>query len=204
MKRFSHDKLYPFELALLLALCVTLLTGARAGAQQQELAEKVVRLHVIAESDSQEDQTVKLQVRDAVLARVEAVLESAGDAEEAADLLREMLPDLEETARRASGEEKVSVTLGRESYPTRRYEDFALPAGEYTSLRVSLGEAQGRNWWCVVYPPLCTGSVTEAASETAALDDEDVRLITEDGTEYVLRFRLMELWGQIFNKMGTE
>lgn len=201
MKRMSRDKLYPFELALLLALCVTLLSGARAGARQQELAEKVVRLHVIAVSDSDADQAVKLQVRDAVLSRVEPALEGTGDAEEAARVLREMLPQLEETARQVSGEEVVSVTLGREEYPTRRYEDFALPAGEYTSLRVELGEAQGRNWWCVVYPPLCTGSVTEAVSETAALDEEDVRLITEDGGEYVLRFRLLELWGELFNKM---
>ena len=200
MKRISRDRLYPFELALLLALCATLLTGARAGACQQALAEKVVRLHVIAVSDSPEDQAVKLRVRDAVLAQVEPQLEQAVDAAEAAAILRDMLPGLEETARTVSGEEQVRITLGRENYPTRHYEDFSLPAGEYTSLRVELGAAQGQNWWCVVYHPLCTGSVTEVARETAVLSDGDVRLITQDGEGYLLRFRLLELWGELVGR----
>jgi len=192
----KQNRLYPLELALLLALCAALLLGLQAGAGQQALADKVVRLHVIAVSDTAEDQAVKLRVRDAVLARVEPALAEAGSTAEAAAILQELLPELESTARWVSGEQQVRVTLGRESYPTRHYEEFSLPAGEYTSLRIELGAAQGKNWWCVVYPPLCTGSVTEAVQETAALDEEDLRLITEDGEGYVIRFRLMELWGE--------
>lgn len=197
----KRDKLYPFELALLLAMCVTLLLGLRWGAQQRALSDKLVRLHVIAVSDTAEDQAVKLRVRDAVLSRVEPALAEARDAGEAAEILRGLLPELENTARWISGQEQVRASLGRENYPTRHYEDFSLPAGEYTSLRIELGEARGQNWWCVVYPPLCTGSVTETVRETAALNEEELRLITEDGEGYVIRFRLMELWGELVNAL---
>jgi len=197
----ERNKFYPFELSLLLAMCLVLLAGLRIGAQQQALAEKLVRLHVIAVSDNAGDQAVKLRVRDAVLARVEPVLDQAEDAAEAVGLLEEMLPELERLARWVSGEGQVRVTLGRESYPTRHYEDFSLPAGVYTSLRIELGAAKGQNWWCVVYPPLCTGSVVETVRETSALNEEDLRLITEDGEGYVIRFRLMELWGELMEKI---
>lgn len=197
----QRDKLYPLELALLLALCVTLLLGLRVGAEQRDLADKLVRLHVVAASDTAEDQAVKLRVRDAVLARVEPALAKAESAVEAAAALQELLPELENTARWVSGLELVRVSLGREMYPTRHYEDFSLPAGEYTSLRVELGEARGQNWWCVVYPPLCTGSVTETVRETAVLNEEELRLITEDSQSYVIRFRLMELWGGLVNSL---
>lgn len=195
-----RNRLYPFELALLLSLCVTLLVGVRVGAEQRALADKVVRLHVLAVSDSEEDQAVKLRVRDAVLARLEPALEQAESAAEAAAMLEKLLPELERLARWVSGEGQVHVTLGRENYPTRRYGDFALPAGEYTSLRIELGAAEGQNWWCVVYPPLCTGSAVETVRETAALEEEELRLITGDGEGYVIRFRLMELWGELVGK----
>ena len=195
-----RNRLYPFELALLLSLCVTLLVGVRVGAEQRALADKVVRLHVLAVSDSEEDQAVKLRVREAVLARLEPALEQAESAAEAAAMLEKLLPELERLARWVSGEGQVRVTLCRENYPTRRYGDFALPAGEYTSLRIELGAAEGQNWWCVVYPPLCTGSAVETVRETAALEEEELRLITGDGEGYVIRFRLMELWGELVGK----
>ena len=193
----GRDKFYPLELALLFALSAALVLGARVGAEHKALSDKLVRLHVIAQSDTQEDQAVKLLVRDAVLARVEPALSGVKDAREAEATLRKLLPELESTARWVSGIEQVHIVLGRESYPTRHYEDFSLPAGEYTSLRVELGAAEGKNWWCVVYPPLCTGSVTDAAQETAVLDGSDVRLITEADEGYVIRFRLLELWGRL-------
>ena len=197
----EKNRLYPFEVALLLALCTALLVGLRTGARQQALSEKLVRLHVIAASDTAEDQAVKLRVRDAVLAQLEPMLAQAGGIHEASSLLNSQLEKLENTARWISGQEQVRASLGRENYPTRYYEDFSLPAGEYTSLRIELGEARGQNWWCVVYPPLCTGSVTETVRETAALNEEELRLITEDGEGYVIRFRLMELWGELVNAL---
>ena len=187
-----------WEIAALLALCLTLLLGTWAQGRQQRLAERVIRLHVIAESDGPEDQEMKLQVRDAVLAQLAPALEGLESAQEAAAAVRELLPALAEEAARVSGS-RASAALGAESYPTRRYTDFALPAGEYLSLRVTLGAGQGHNWWCVVYPPLCLQSVTALREEDAAcLSGDDWRLITEEGESYVIRFRLLELWGDLF------
>ena len=106
--------------------------------------------------------------------------------------------ELQRIAETASGG-SARVELGREPYPTREYETFSLPAGVYTSLRITLGAGSGRNWWCVVYPPLCTSGV-ETAQEAAVLSDDDVKLITEDGEGYVLRFRLLEWWGSLTGK----
>ena len=85
----------------------------------------------------------------------------------------------------------MTVTFTREHYPTRDYGSFALPAGSYPSLRVILGSGQGHNWWCVVFPPLCTAETLENAA-MEALSDDDVRLITADGTDVVIKFRVLE------------
>ena len=192
------NRLRPWETALLAALCLTLLIGVWAQGRQRALSDRVVRLHVIAASDSAEDQRVKLAVRDALLAYLTPRLEAASGAQDAAAMIAEVSAELEQIAGRVSGG-SVRIELGRESYPTREYETFSLPAGVYTSLRVTLGAGGGRNWWCVVYPPLCTAGV-DTAQETAALSADDVKLITEDGDGYVLRFRLLEWWGSLTAK----
>ena len=173
----KNDRLRPWETALLAAVCVTLLTGVWAQGRQSALADKVVRLHVIAASDS---------------------AEAASGAQDAAAVIAAASGELQRIAETASGG-SARVELGRETYPTREYETFSLPAGVYTSLRITLGAGSGRNWWCVVYPPLCTSGV-ETAQETAVLSDDDVKLITEDGEGYVLRFRLLEWWGSLTGK----
>ena len=163
----NNDRLRPWETALLAAVCVTLLTGVWAQGRQSALADKVVRLHVIASSDSAENQRVKLEVRDALLAYLSPRLEAASGAEDAAAVIAEASDELQRIAETVSGG-SARVELGREMYPTREYETFSLPAGVYTSLRVTLGAGSGRNWWCVVYPPLCTAGV-ETAQAAAAL-----------------------------------
>ena len=190
----KNNRLQPWETALLAAVCVTLLTGVWAQGRQSALADKVVRLHVIAASDSAEDQRVKLEVRDALLSYLTPRLEAASGARDAAAVIAASAPELKKIAETVSGG-SARVELGRETYPTREYETFSLPAGEYTSLRVTLGAGGGRNWWCVVYPPLCTAGV-ETAQE-ALLSEDDIKLITEDGGGYVLRFRLLEWWGSL-------
>ena len=197
MQTMKMKRLRRWETALLAAVCVALLTGVRAGAVQRDLAEKVIRLHVIAVSDSPEDQAVKLQVRDAVLAYLEPALEGVADVREAEEVLKQLLPELEELARGTSGESQVAATLDREVYPTREYDTFSLPAGEYLSLRLEIGPAQGKNWWCVVFPPLCAAAAEDADALTALLDGDDAALVTGDGEGYVLKFRLMELWDQL-------
>lgn len=188
-----HHKLRRWESALLIGLACAMLWASALGAEQDALADKVVRLHVVANSDSEADQTLKLQVRDAILA--DAASELAGlSREEALEQLTQDLPRLGKIAAQTVGEQgydyPVTVSLKEERFPTKRYDDFALPAGEYMALRVQIGSGEGHNWWCVVFPPLCMGSVEEAAE----LDDRDRALITGETEGYVVKFRAMELW----------
>ena len=195
----AERKLRPWELALLLALCFTLLCGTWAQGRQQVLAGKLVRLHVIAASDADEAQAVKLQVRDAVLAYLEPKLADVTDVDAAQEIIAANLDGVAQAACTVTPD-AVTVTLGPERYPTREYETFSLPAGVYTSLRVTLGAGAGHNWWCVIFPPLCMeSSLSDRAVET--LSDDDVKLITEDGDGYVLRFRLLELWGKLTERL---
>lgn len=184
-----------WETAALLALCVTLLLGTWAQAKQTEISDSLVRLHVIAASDEEAEQALKLRVRDAVLAYLAPKLEDAPDRDAAKELLGADLDGIREAAESAAEGRAVTVTLSRERYPLRQYEGFALPAGEYESLRVVLGEGEGHNWWCVVFPPLCL-SAAEGEKLQSVMGREDYGILTEE-EGYVLRFRILELWGEI-------
>ena len=200
MTAFSK-RLRRWELALLLGLALAALLGARLDGAQGALADKVLRLHVLANSDSQADQALKLQVRDAVLEQAEGLLAGAEDRSEAEAILAAHLPSLAAAGVEAVGAAGYSypVTASLEEscwFPTRVYEDFALPAGRYTALRVEIGAGAGRNWWCVVFPPLCLGSVSETAEETAAqagLTEREVALLAGGEGEYQIKFRAVEL-----------
>ena len=181
-------------LALVLG-CAVLLSGVWAQAAGRSLSDKLIRLHVIAASDGEEDQALKLRVRDAVLSAVEPLLSDAGDVREAERVLRDSLGELERLAEGVSGQ-RARAELSREAYPTREYEGFSLPAGVYTSLRLTLGAGAGRNWWCVVYPMLCS-SGAEEAREAAAMLGEDARVLSDDGGGWEVRFRLLEWWGEL-------
>ena len=150
-----------WEISMLLALCITLCAGVWASARSAALSGSLVRLHVVAVSDDTEEQAIKLRVRDSVLAYLEPRLEGVQDAAGARELIGSELDGIRSAAETAAEGREVSVTLGREYYPTRDYGTFALPAGSYESLRVVLGEGRGHNWWCVLYPSLCV--VDEAA-----------------------------------------
>ena len=190
-----------WELALLLGVAAAALWGVRLDGEQAALADKVVRLHVLANSDTQEDQALKLAVRDAVLAAADGVVPPGAELEEAEQALTQALPAIADAGARVVGEQGYSypVTASLEHdvwFPTKEYTDFAFPAGEYTALRVTIGEGGGRNWWCVVFPPLCLGSVTENTAETAlegGLEDREVSLITGEDEGYLVKFKAMEL-----------
>ena len=187
----SKRSIRRWESALVLALCFTICYGVFSLRQQQRLAENVVRLHVVAQSDSPHDQQVKLEVRDSVLEHLTLVLADISDREEASEVISKNLDLLRIRASDISGLPADAV-LEYESFPTRYYDSFALPAGEYLSLRIKLGEANGQNWWCVVFPPLCMPAAEESAVEAGTLTDEQIKLITETGGEYVLRFKVLE------------
>lgn len=191
-----------WEIALLLALCFTLLAGTWAGAASSHVSEGLVRLHVIAASDDATEQAIKLDVRDAVLSYLEPKLDSAADIAGAEALIEANLDGIAAAAESAAQGREVNVTLGEEYYPTREYGTFSLPAGRYQSLRVTLGEGAGHNWWCVVFPPLClTAAESEAAFED--LDGETRAIISSDGGGVQFKFRLLELWGELMELLGA-
>ena len=189
----------PWETAALLALCLTLLSGAWATSRQQHLASDLIRLHVLAVSDEEAEQALKLRVRDAVLGYLRPLLSSAPDAEAAHALLEQALSGVKAAAEAVSEGRAVSVTLGPEDYPLRRYGGFRLPAGRYDSLRVTLGAGAGHNWWCVVFPTLCLEAV-EREDLQSALDEADYALVA-DGSGYALRFWLVDAWGELMNRL---
>lgn len=191
-----------WEIALLLALCFTLLAGTWAGAASSRVSEGLVRLHVIAASDDATEQAIKLDVRDAVLSYLEPKLDSADDIAGAEALIEANLDGIAAAAESAAQGREVNVTLGEEYYPTREYDTFSLPAGRYQSLRVTLGEGAGHNWWCVVFPPLClTAAESEAAFEE--LDGETRAIISSDGGGVQFKFRLLELWGELMEFLSA-
>ena len=195
MKQENGKNLRAWEVALLMALCLTLCVGLWAQKKQSELASQVVRLHVLAVDDTESEQALKLRVRDAVLAYLSPALEGVTDRDEARGILAAHMKGIAEAAADAAEGRKVSVSLGPESYPLRRYEGFVLPAGTYESLRVVLGEGAGHNWWCVVFPPLCL-SAADADRVQSVMKPDDFALITEEDG-YELRFRIIELWGEL-------
>ena len=199
-----------WEAALLLAFGLTLTAGVWASASESALAGQVLRLHVVANSDSVRDQALKLLVRDAVLAKADLFLGGASDRQSAeqalAPYLNELVRSAEEVLEAEGCRDAVTVTLADQWFPTKEYDGFSLPAGQYRALRVTIGEGGGRNWWCVVFPPLCLGSVTEKSVETVAgeaLSDGQVALITGQDDGYVLNFRFIEWWNELMRGFGA-
>ncbi|MGM9599621.1 MAG: stage II sporulation protein R [Faecousia sp.] len=161
---------------------------------QHRLAEKTIRLHVVANSDSAEDQAQKLQVRDAVLEKVAQITETCSDAASAKREIALHIDEIREAAQKETAYD-VQVRMGTEQFETRYYDTFTLPAGEYPALRVNLGKAQGHNWWCVVFPSLCTAATSDALERTAAVggfDSEETELIEGGEEAYELRFKSFE------------
>ncbi len=169
---------------------------------ESEIYDSVVRLHVLANSDSEEDQLLKLKVRDSVLSSSAEILKDCDSREDAISAINENIDKLENAAREtviAEGYDySVRVELGEESYPTRNYEACCFPSGKYVSLRVLIGDAEGQNWWCVLFPPMCLSAATERSEAEDAfisvgLSSEQYKIITEtDNPKYEIRFKILE------------
>ena len=195
-------KLKRWELALMLGLLVAVIGGSWLGREQQALADSVIRFHVIANSDSEADQALKLAVRDRVLVKAEEIYPENATLEQAREALEGQLGVLA-AAGRAVVEEQgydypVTAQLTDCWFPTKEYEGFALPAGNYIALRVTIGEGKGQNWWCVAFPPLCLGAASETveqALEAGYFTPDQGALVTGEG--YVLKFKALELLGEL-------
>ena len=187
---------------VLLGISVLTVTACAAlQAQSQRMAEKIIRLHVVANSDSDADQSVKLRVRDAVLREAQNVLSDASDAKQA---IAAQLPALEAAAnaelRRQGSGDTACVSFRRELFPTRDYDTFSLPSGVYQSLRVTIGEGAGHNWWCVVFPALCLPANAEdfeAVCEAAGFTEGEISVLTEETGEIEVEFKTLELLGKL-------
>lgn len=199
-------------LALSVLVATVLLTFLPIHGEAQ-LYDKVIRLHVLAVSDADEDQAVKCMVRDRVLETVTPLLTDVQERTIAEAIVTSHLADIQESAQEAlcaaGRTEPVSVTLTRETYPTRAYEGFTLPAGEYLSLRVIIGEGQGKNWWCVLFPSVCgrfaiEDTTIEDTYLEAGFTPEQYRWITHtDAPEIQVRFRLLE-WLRALQQTWSE
>lgn len=187
------------RVAVLAVIAALVWTGGLI-ADRQRLRQDILRLHVVAASDSQEDQAVKLEVRDAILGSLQQGLADLTDPEAARSYVRQMLPRLEETAKQvltqAGFDDAVTVSLTEEPFPVREYDSFSLPSGVYNALRVVIGDGEGKNWWCVVFPELCMSASGEEFREVSGFSD------TLDDTltgQYEIRFWLLDALGRLEN-----
>lgn len=189
---------FAWACSLILCVCVLSILPIEG---ESAIYDEVIRLHVLAASDSEQDQSDKLAVRDAILAEYGEVL-AAAELASAAEAVEAHIPEIEALAEKtlaARGRAcDVSVTFGEENYPARSYGELTFPAGTYRSLRVVIGEGEGQNWWCVLFPPMCVGAasgdvVVPAPEEKPNGIGEGAWHIVSRSGEYELRFRFLEL-----------
>jgi len=177
-------------------------------AGEHRIYEDVLRLHVIAESDSADDQALKLKVRDAVLACVSVAVGDCTSFEEANAVVTAMSEEIRSAAevcvRENGGNCTVSVELSPEKYPRRDYGSACLPDGVYQSLRVTLGDGAGKNWWCVLFPTVCIRFARETADEdayiAAGFTPEEYRIITGNDGGWKIKFRILEILADVFER----
>lgn len=201
----KKHKLFRLEAALIAGVIAVLFSGIWLQEEQSKLADQMIRLHVIANSDREEDQKLKLAVRDRILEVSREIYPSDYvNRKQAESLLRQRLDELEQAGaqvvKQAGYSYPVHAELTQCWFPTKEYDDFALPAGKYTALRVVIGEGEGKNWWCVAFPPLCVGAASQTvewAEQAGYFTSEQAQLMTKEGEGYILKFYGMELLGKI-------
>ncbi len=186
-----------FEPALAIGLAISLVIGARADAMQKDISDQMLRLHVIANSNSDADQAEKLHIRDLVLSKANELLKGTQSVDEVKSLISTNLDTLIACAERGTSR-PIRAQLTTMYFPTRHYDTFTLPAGEYEALRIIIGEGNGRNWWCVMFPPLCVSAADAiAVAEDAGLSDEEVALISKGENVYRYEFKFLEILSKI-------
>lgn len=203
-KNFSFKRV--FILLLLLTLFIFVSALSYVTAVSQDIKDSVFRLHVIANSDSNEDQNLKLKVRDSLLEYMNGLAKDCTSKEEVVQIAKDHQEEFKQIAEKVISDNgysySVSIKIGDSDFPTKTYGDISLPAGTYDALRVQIGEAKGKNWWCVMFPPLCfvdvsTGVVPDTSKEEMKenLNDEEYDLISKtDDNEINFKFKLVEFF----------
>ena len=193
------------QLSGFVAVLLLLFYAGSLLADKQTLRNDVIRLHVVADSDSTEDQKLKLSVRDAVIAYVQNDIDILADAPEARNYLASKLPALEEVANKTlkglGSTDKAKAYLTKEKFGVREYDTFSLPSGVYESLRIEIGNAAGKNWWCVIFPTLCLPTTQDGFTDTAiaAGFTDGLTNTLSDNDRYEVRFFLLDCIGKLEN-----
>ncbi len=194
-----------FVISVLFGLMLSMVSMAYVGNMQENIASSLLRLHIVANSDSEADQAVKLKVRDMVIAEFGADMLAAGDLDSAKNFAVQNIGAIEKTAAEVLCENGfgygAAASVGEVHFPTKHYENITLPAGRYEALRIVLGDGAGQNWWCVMYPPLCFGDCAagyaDAQSQSVlenSLGEDEYELITDGGSVPVqFKFKLLEI-----------
>ncbi len=177
--------------------CVLSMTGFCSACESIE--DKVFRLHIIANSDSEEDQALKLKVRDEITEYTDELFKDCNNKQEsmqkAKDNIDKIKAKAQEVVDRNGFDQKVDAYVTNMSFDTRVYDDFTLPAGKYDALRIVIGEGEGHNWWCVLYPAVCVPSAEKEIG--SALNESETEIVT-DSDKYVVKFKIVELWEELF------
>lgn len=209
----SRDEII-YLIILILTVIISLGTATitiYTGEVSQTLSESILRFHVVANSDTTEDQLLKQQVKDEIIAYMEPLLKDAKDIEESKNLIQSHTMDIENVAKSVvqkwGKDDSVQVFLDRANFPTKSYGDVVLPAGEYEACRVIIGEGKGQNWWCIMFPPLCyvdaaTGVVPIEGKEELQkqLTPEQYNLICKEDKPYEIRFKIVDTVNSFLHK----
>ena len=195
-------------LILLFLLFLSLSAISYANSVSTDISKNVFRLHVLANSDSPEDQDLKYKVRDSLINYMDSICTDLNNKADAINIAQNHINDFKEIALDVIKENgynyNVEVEIGNFEFPTKQYGDISLPAGFYDALRVKIGKAEGQNWWCVMFPPLCfvdvsSGVVPDESKENLQenLSDEDYSLISDDNPISQIKFKIVELFKNI-------
>lgn len=199
-------KMLKVHLSLALALVICFIGNIGAFSNQCDgIRDKMLRMHVIANSDSKEDQELKLKVRDAVLLKGKEIFDGSVTADEAVEKITPHIDSLEQTAKEVIKNEgfdyDVDVTVQKEYFKTRTYDNsVTLPAGYYTAVKVVIGEGTGKNWWCIMFPPMCLPAA-EAECNVDDLLNYDENKIVSNGEKYKFKFKIVEICEEIHKKL---
>lgn len=200
-------KIHIAEISVAVALVISIVVSVVGfGAECENIRQDVVRLHVLANSDSPEDQNIKLIVRDTLLNSGKDIFDGAVNAANASECIASQKQELVDIVNKVLADNgfdyKAQISLGKEYFTTRVYENYTMPAGEYLALKVILGNGEGHNWWCVMFPPLCLPAASEKTDVNAFFGENGAEII-QSGAKYEIKFKIIELFEGLKNRFKT-
>ena len=208
IKKWVKKDKWIIAISLIIGIIAAGFTYSKSYSQEisNGLKQKIIRFHVIANSDSEEDQTLKLKVRDAVLEEMKPILEKSKSIEESRKIInlnKDKIKQISEKIIKDCGKDyKVEIKLENTEFPTKQYGDIVLPAGEYEAVRIIIGNGGGKNWWCVMFPPLCFVDITHGTVPEEnkkefeeLLEAEEYKIITKgEELDIKIKFKIVEWW----------